>query len=134
MQCSDDVYAKAWEAITNEEFIDQSATEPYWVEESDDTGEPRNVYGFGDTCPLAASCQSFKNKKNCCKSMVCEEFAQNYLAKHAWESSNHPETQHKKKEALDAAEKIPVQITERRNSGFLRLAVQKLSIERPPLL
>jgi len=78
-----------------------------YVTEQDDTGEDRLIYGFGQSCPLELAngvvvCRSFKNKFNCCQSVVSESLARNYLAKHAFDSSNHP-TQGDSKAAFEAA-------------------------------
>ena len=78
-----------------------------YVSDADETGEDRLVYGFGSVCPLARGsgvdvCKAFKSKHNCCQSVVSEWLARNYLAKHAFESSNHP-THNDKRAAFAAA-------------------------------
>ena len=76
-------------------FMKSSERELDYVKEEDDTGADRMVYGWGTTCPIELvdgvhECKSFKSKHNCCLSVISETMARNYLAKHIYESSNHP--------------------------------------------
>ena len=66
------------------------------MNEEDDNGEDRPVYEWGPTCPVelvdsAHTCKPFKLKHNGCQSVVSETMARNYLAKHIFDSSNHPQ-------------------------------------------
>ena len=76
-------------------FIKADETELAYVTEEDDNGADRMVYGWGTTCPVELvdgvhECKSFKGKHNCCQSVISESMARNYLARHIYESSNHP--------------------------------------------
>ena len=78
-----------------QKFLKAEETELLYVDDQDDTGEDRPIYGFGPCCPIelkegVGMCKSFKIKHNSCKSVICESFARNYLAKHCFDSSNHP--------------------------------------------
>ena len=77
------------------EFLASDEVECFVVEPADDTSEDRVIYGFGQQCPLelvdgANVCKTFKEKRYGCKSCVSEAISRNYLAKHAFDSSNHP--------------------------------------------
>ena len=79
------------------------------IDESVDTGEDRCVFTFGAVCPLPLGsdkdkCRSYKDKLNQCRSYSCSEFARNYLARHAYDSTNHPDTNGRRQDAFDAAE------------------------------
>ena len=84
------------ELVHNEQkFLKAEETELLYVDDQDDTGEDRAVFGWGPCCPIelkegVGMCKSFKIKHNSCKSVICESFARNYLAKHCFDSSNHP--------------------------------------------
>ena len=99
----------------SEHFINREESELAYVNEEDDTGEDRLVYGWGDVCPVPLIagvdvCRSFKQKHNCCSSVVSEPIARNYLAKHIFDSSNHP-THGDKKASLKAANDEPIVCT-----------------------
>ena len=84
------------EMVHNEQkFLKAEETELLYVDDQDDTGEDRAVFGWGPCCPIelkegVGMCKSFKIKHNSCKSVIGESFARNYLAKHCFDSSNHP--------------------------------------------
>ena len=84
----DDIHA-------DQQFMKADEYELAYVAPEDDTGEDRMLYGFGQICPIELNagvvlCKSFKAKHNCCQSVVSSTLARNYLAKHAFDSSNHP--------------------------------------------
>ena len=88
-------------------FLMADDTELAYVAPEYDTGEDRMLYGFGQICPIELNagvdlCKSFKAKHNCCQSVVSETMARNYLARHAYDSSNHP-TWGNKAAAFEAA-------------------------------
>ena len=79
----------------NHQFVKYDKVELYLVKPEDDPVTERIVYGFGSSCPLALAkgvtmCKSFKEKLFCCKSVLSRKMARNYLAKHAFDSDNHP--------------------------------------------
>ena len=92
-----------------QKFIGPTEVEQYFVREEDDQPDKiRQTFGFGDTCPLPMwdgqhECKAFRMKASKCSSVMCETFARNYLAKHAFDSGNHPDTQCKLKESFEAA-------------------------------
>ena len=85
----------------NEKNTKQGSSSPYEAEQYDideRDAHPdkldRDVFGFGQKCPLPLKdgikeCKACLSKVWDCKSMVCKDFAQNYLAHHAFNSSNH---------------------------------------------
>ena len=86
----------------NKEFI-LDFNGKFLVDEGDDTGEERIIFGFGDVCPLALTegvheCKAFSTKKWKCQSACSLELAYNYLAHHAFTSTNHHPCQDKDKE------------------------------------
>ena len=102
-------------------FLDFEQFENPWPSADEEAyfGNPdRALYHFGSTCPLelaegADQCKAFKQKCYSCRSYVREEFARNYLAKHAFESGNHPETRGDTKKAFEQAqEAIIVKVVE----------------------
>ena len=81
----------------DQKFLEADETELLYVDEQDDTGEDRPRFGFGPYCPIELThykgvnmCRSFRIQHNCCRSVVGESMARNYLAKHCFDSSNHP--------------------------------------------
>ena len=98
-----------------ETFMKSDEKELLYVDEADDTGEDRTVFGWGPCCPIELNdgvrmCKSFKVKHNCCQSVVCESMARNYLAKHLFDSSNHP-THLDKAASFQAANNAPIVMT-----------------------
>jgi hypothetical protein len=76
-------------------WIPYDSTELYLVTIEDDTRTDRTHYGFGNVCPLGLArgvdcCKKFEKKVWSVKSCVSRKMAYNYLAKHAFDSSNHP--------------------------------------------
>ena len=101
----------------DQEFLEADETELLYVDEQDDTGEDRPRFGFGPYCPIELThykgvnmCRSFRIKHNCCRSVVGESMARNYLAKHCFDSSNHP-THLNKEASFRAANSQPIVIT-----------------------
>ena len=104
-----------------QEFLHWSEVERPHIpaQEDEDKSVKRTIYHFGSECPLALwdgatpddSCKAFTQKLQGCKSFICSEFAQNYLAKHAFDSSNHPNTRGDKMAAFKAAGACRVQET-----------------------
>ena len=99
----------------DEKFLNADETELLLVDEADDTGEDRIVYGWGDVCPIALNdgvntCETFRLKHNCCESVVSASMARNYLAKHLFESTNHP-SHGDKKASFEAANEEPMVCT-----------------------
>ena len=99
----------------DEKFMKADDKELLYVAEADDPGEERTVFGFGPCCPIELKdgvdmCKSFKLKHNCCSSVVSESLARNYLAKHIFDSSNHP-THGDKKASFKAANDEPIVCT-----------------------
>ena len=99
----------------DEKFLDPDEAELLYVDEADDTGEDRIVYGWGDVCPIALNdgvntCKTFRLKHNCCESVVSASMARNYLAKHLFESTHHP-SHGDKKASFEAANEEPIVCT-----------------------
>jgi hypothetical protein len=99
----------------NHEFLDQHDWEASWVERCEDmTDIERYRYHFGNECPLAlkdgvTECKSYKHNKDRYVSTRGEHFAQNYLARHAYDSSNH-ESNGKLIESFEEAERCVVKV------------------------
>ena len=98
----------------DEKFLDPDEVELLYVDEADDTGEDRILYGWGKVCPIARldgvnTCKSF-TRHNCCESVVSESMARNYLAKHLFESTHHP-SYGDKKASFEAANEEPIVCT-----------------------
>ena len=90
-----------------EVFLSYADTELFNVNRADEKSEDRLIYGFGDACPLKLApgvkvCKSFKEKHWSCRSCISSKLAQNYLAKHGHDSSNHL-VHHDKKAAFAEA-------------------------------
>ena len=99
-------------AHRNETFMKSDEKELDYVNEEDDIGADRMVYGWGTDCPIELAdgvheCKSFKGKHNCCQSVISEAMARNYLAKHIYESANHP-THGMKKASFREANTTPM--------------------------
>ena len=107
MDMQEEHQTEGWSKLVEGEFLNQNY-EPYWVDENEDTKEVRIMYGFGNVCPFSATCKSFKDKKNKCLSAVCADFARNYLAKHCYDSINHPDMMHNKEAAMEKANEVEV--------------------------
>ena len=104
---SGELLEEGWTKLANLEFVSQE-NEAYWVDDEEDTGEDRTKWHFGPVCPLKGTCKSYAEKKHKCSSLVCDDFARSYLCKHAFDSSNHPETQGKMTEAKEAANEAQI--------------------------
>jgi hypothetical protein len=96
LEYSDDALAALDKLHDDMCWIPYDSTELYIVnEEDDDKQVVRTHYGFGDVCPLPLAfgvdcCKKFEKNVWLVKSCVSRKLAYNYLAKHAFESSNHP--------------------------------------------
>ena len=94
----DDLWYQGMELHFNHTFLEFEMYETPWPSADEDKhfGYPdRTLYHFGNTCPLvlgdgAPQCKAYKHKCYSCTSFVCEEFARNYLAKHAFDRGHHP--------------------------------------------
>jgi hypothetical protein len=99
----------------NREFLDQNEWEQPWVEREEDMLDMvRTRFHFGDRCPLQLKdgieeCKSFKHNKERYVSNRDIHFATNYLAKQAYESSNHV-SNGKLVDAFDEAEHCETQM------------------------
>ena len=98
-----------------EMFLNADEMELLYVDEEDDTGRDRPVFGWGPCCPIELNagvnmCKSFRIKHNCCRSVVSESMARNYLARHCFDSSNHP-THLDKEASFRAANSQPIVMT-----------------------
>ena len=93
---SDDDLAALDKLHDDMHWIPYDSTELYLVkEEDDDKRVERMHFGFGSVCPLPLAssvlcCKRFEKKVWYVKSCVSRKVAFNYLAKHAFESTNHP--------------------------------------------
>jgi hypothetical protein len=93
---SDDAFAALEKLHDDMCWIPYDSTELYLVNvEDDDKQVVRTHYGFGSVCPLPLAfrvdcCKKIEKKVWLVKSCVSRKLAYNYLAKHAFESSNHP--------------------------------------------
>ena len=93
---SDDDLAALEKLHDDMHWIPYDSTELYMVKEEDDDKRcERMHFGFGTVCPLplvngVGCCKIFEKKKWYVKSCVSRKVAFNYLAKHAFESTNHP--------------------------------------------
>ena len=101
----------------DQKFLEADETELLYVDEQDDTGEDRPRFGFGPYCPIelthykgVSMCRSFRIKHNCCRSVVSESMARNYLARHCFDSSHHP-THLNKEASFRAANSAPIVMT-----------------------
>ena len=79
-----------------QQFLNAKETELWVVNQDDDDGANRMIHNFGDVCPIPLGagievCQAFQ-KLYRCRSCVSEKCARNYLARHAYFSSNHAGT------------------------------------------
>jgi len=108
---------QGYQKDSNQEFINSDDVEQYLLDEEYDDGEDRTGYFFGEQCPLpmwekmiktGSKCQVYKTKCYGCRSFIDIQFAQNYLAKHAFECGNHP-TSGNKEEAWIAAHECVVE-------------------------
>ena len=116
---TEDALNNAMDKHHREEWVDFESTEILWepAPGTEDDGEDRLLYHFGDICPLPLwdgaqpheQCRSYKDKQRYCSSLECEEFARNYLAKHAYESTNHPETKGNRTASFAAASSAFIQ-------------------------
>ena len=98
-----------------EMFLNADEMELLYVDEEDDTGRDRPVFGWGPCCPIELNagvnmCKSFRIKHNCCRSVVGESMARNYLAKHCFDSPNHP-THLDKEASFRVANSQPIVMT-----------------------
>ena len=98
-----------------EMFLNADEMELLYVDEEDDTGEDRPVFGWGPSCPIEMNagvrfCYSFITNHNCCRSVVSESMARNYLARHCFDSSSHP-THLDKEASFRVAKSQPIVMT-----------------------
>ena len=88
-----------------QQFLNAKETELWVVNQDDDDGTNRMIHNFGDVCPIPLGagievCQAFNAQKLYrCRSCVSEKCARNYLARHAYFSSNHTGTTLKDRQA-----------------------------------
>ena len=104
---SDDKLAELDNLHAAQEFISKEI-ELWIVNEDDDDGQNRTIYHFGDTCPLHLGegvnvCKAFSDMLHKCKSCVSETCARNYLAQHAYSSTNHADTLDDSEASFEAA-------------------------------
>ena len=90
-----DVIQKHHDMHYNKQFIQNTVENFFFSEADDEPTTTRQGFAWGTLCPLelvsgVKKCMSFKNKCNSCTSMIDDIHARNYLAKHAWTSTNHP--------------------------------------------
>ena len=97
----------------NHEFLVAENVEKYipTEEEEDCFGKPKRTrYHFGNDCPLQLGddyeCKAYAWKHKRCSSMICADFARNYLAKHAFDSGNHPSTRGNRAASFEAAASV----------------------------
>ena len=98
-----------------EMFLNADEMELLYVDEEDDTGEDRPVFGWGPSCPIEMNagvrfCYSFITNHNSCRSVVSESMARNYLARHCFSCSNH-RTYLDKQASFQAANSVPIVMT-----------------------